>query len=93
MSKKREYIPPKVNIESLEADANFAMVCANAVGHMTVGCLAEAAPNEFEELVDAWGLDVGMSLNGSEVRGVIYSNDRTCGSSCYQGPYDTIFTS
>lgn len=88
---KKEYVSPQIDVEVLTADANFAMVCSNTVPSAEVACLEATQRNLYESLVYGWEVPPEASLGS--LNDVIYSDDRTCYVSCYQGPFDSIFSS
>lgn len=90
MSKKK-YISPELNMEELKVDASFALGCGTSTPFNVVGCLEKTAPDDYEVLTEIWGFGPDYPLDA--LGAVIYSSDKTCKSSCYQGPYDSFFNS
>ena len=86
---KKKYVPPEIEVEPLEVDADFALSCGLSIGASTIACLETSSPNEYEELVYGLGLLPEHSLSN----GVAFSNSLTCLVSCYHGPYDIFFSS
>lgn len=86
---KKTYLTPAIHVEPLEVEANYALGCGVSIGASVVACLELTAPNEYEELVYGLGVDPSAPLE----RGVAFSSSATCLASCYQGPYDTFFSS
>lgn len=90
---RKKYIPPVVMVESLEVDMNYALGCGSSINSSTVACMFKSAPNEFEDLVYGWGLNPDTPLQSSEYSEIVFSSSQSCSASCYQGPYDTFFSS
>ena len=86
---KKKYVPPEIEVEPLEVDADFALSCGLSIGASTIACLERSSPNEYEELVYGMGLSPDLPLSES----VAFSNSLTCLVSCYHGPYDMFFSS
>lgn len=86
---KKVYKKPLIEAEPLEVEADYALVCSLSVGWGTIACLEKTSPNEYEELVYGLGLSPSTPIDS----GVAYSNSSSCLASCYQGPYDTFFSS
>ena len=86
---KKKYIPPEIEVEPLEVDADFALSCGLSIGAAIIACLEMSSPNEYEELVYGLGLPPEHPLS----EGVAFSNSLTCLASCYHGPYDMFFSS
>ena len=90
--KKKKYVPPVVMTESVEIDSDFALGCGTVIHSSTLSCLYDSSPNEFEDLVDGWGLDPNTAFDSAAFNGIVFSNN-SCSASCYQGPYDSFFSS
>lgn len=90
---RRKYIPPIVKTESLEVDASYALGCGSAIHSASLSCLMSGSPNEYEDLVDGWGMDPDTPFDSDEYNGIVFSSSKTCSSSCYHGPYDSFFNS
>lgn len=89
----KKYIPPLVTTESLEVDMNYALGCGSAINSASVACIAMNAPDEYEDLVEGWGISPDTPIESAQFTGIVFSNDKACMSSCYHGPYDSFFNS
>lgn len=88
---KPKYEKPRIERESLEVDASFALACGAGVSASTISCLERNMPNEYEMLVFGLGINPGDPMSVAE--GFTFSSSETCIVSCYQGPFDIMFSS
>lgn len=90
---KKEYISPKIEIEDLSVDADFALGCGSFVTSSTVACLATSSYDDFEILTEVWDIPPETSLDDPILMAILYSSSLTCRCSCYQGPLDSFYGS